>query len=86
MFSGETLQKDDHERTVFVDHLQYTVWAAVCSLFFSDLFSALVHKTASESGYRILSDMEGLLVEGEREGTEGQLETRQARFEPSLCA
>ena len=81
MFSGEMLQTDDHERTVFVGHLRYTVWVVVCSLFFSNLFSPLIHKTARESGYRILSEKEELLLEGEQEGTEGQLETKQARFE-----
>jgi len=86
MFSGEMLQKDGHERTVFVGHLRYTVWAVVCSLFFSDLSSALVHKRAWESGYRILSEKEELLLEGEQEGTEGQLETKQARFESSSHA
>jgi len=53
----------------------------VCSLFFSNLFSPLIHKTARESGYRILSEKEELLLEGEQEGTEGQLGTKQARFE-----
>ena len=48
MFLGGMLRKDDHERIAFVGHLQYTAWAIVCPLFFSDLSSALVHKAAWE--------------------------------------
>ena len=47
MFSGGMLRKDDHERIAFVGH-QYTAWAIVFPLFFSDLSSALVHKAAWE--------------------------------------
>ena len=76
MFSGGMLRKDDHERTAFVGRLQYTAWAIVCSLFFSDLSSALVHKAAWEFGYRILCEKEEPLLEGGQEDIEGQLETK----------
>ena len=81
MFSDGMLRKDDHERTASVGRLQDTVWAVVCSLFFSDLFSALVHNAAWEFGYRILCEKEEPLLEGGQEGIEGQLDTRQAPFE-----
>ena len=75
MFSGGMLRKDDHERIAFVGH-QYTAWAIVFPLFFSDLSSALVHKAAWEFGYRILCEKEELLLEGGQEDIEGQLETK----------